>query len=61
MCDGQETGQPVLLKVGRYGAYIQLGVDNPEEGKPKRVSLPPNVGLTDVDADMAVAYLSLPR
>ena len=55
-----DTGEPMFLKVGPYGPYLQLG-DNGDGEKPKRVSLPKNVKPDEVDFDMAVGLLSLPR
>lgn len=50
---------PVLLKSGPYGPYVQLGDD--EEKKPKRTSLPKGTAPDDVDLDLAVQLLDLPR
>ena len=55
-----EADQPVLLKSGPYGPYVQLG-DDEQEGKPKRVSLPPGVEPDDVDFDLGVQIIDLPR
>ena len=60
-----EAGQPVLLKSGPYGPYVQLGDDDQMEDKkapkPKRTSLPKGTEPSDVDLDLAVALLGLPR
>ena len=55
-----EADRPVLLKSGPYGPYVQLG-DDDQEGKPKRVSLPPGVEPDDVDFDLGVRIIDLPR
>lgn len=55
-----EVDQPVLLKSGPYGPYVQLG-DNDQEGKPKRVSLPPGVEPAEVDFDLGLQIIDLPR
>ncbi|MFB6247084.1 MAG: topoisomerase C-terminal repeat-containing protein, partial [Salinibacter sp.] len=55
-----EADQPVLLKSGPYGPYVQLG-DDEQEGKPKRVSLPPGVEPDDVDFELGVRIIDLPR
>ncbi len=55
-----ETGQPMILKSGPYGPYLQLG-DDEQEGKPKRTSLPRGVEPSSVTHEMAVGLLSLPR
>lgn len=56
-----ETGEPVYLKSGRFGPYVQLG-DMVEGGeKPKMASLLPGSIPADVTLELAVALLSLPR
>ncbi|PSQ93413.1 MAG: DNA topoisomerase I, partial [Bacteroidetes bacterium SW_4_67_19] len=55
-----EHDMPVLLKNGPYGPYVQLG-DNEQQGKPKRVSLPPGIEPKDVDFDLALQIINLPR
>ena len=55
-----EADMPVLLKQGPYGPYVQLG-DDDQEGKPKRTSIPKGTELADVDFDMGVRLLTLPR
>lgn len=56
-----ETGQPMLLKRGPYGPYLQLGED-PEDGtRPRRTSLPAGVTPADVTEELAASLLSLPR
>lgn len=54
------TGEPVYLKTGRFGPYVQLG-DAGEGKKPKMASLLPGMQKETVDLDLAVALLSLPR
>lgn len=55
-----EADQPVLLKSGPYGPYVQLG-DDDQDGSPKRVSLPPGVEPEDVDFDLGLQIINLPR
>jgi DNA topoisomerase-1 len=55
-----EADMPVLLKTGPYGPYMQLG-DDDQKGKPKRVSLPPGVEMKDVDFDLGLQIINLPR
>jgi DNA topoisomerase-1 len=55
-----ETNEPVYLKVGRYGPYVQLGDASPGN-KPKMASLLPGTDLETVDLDHALKLLSLPR
>jgi len=60
-----ETGQPVTVRKGPYGHYVQLGEPNGDTGKekekPKRVSLPRGMAPGEVDLDRALALLALPR
>ncbi len=52
--------QPVLLRKGPYGPYVQLG-DDEQEGKPKRTSLPKTLSPGEVTLELAVRLLELPR
>ncbi|HWA70210.1 MAG TPA: type I DNA topoisomerase [Rhizomicrobium sp.] len=52
-----ETDQMITLRTGRFGPYVQLG----EGEKPKRSGLPKGTDKSDVDLEMAVKLLSLPR
>jgi DNA topoisomerase-1 len=51
---------PVLMRNGPYGTYLQLGEDE-KNGKPKRISLPRNIAPEEVDLDVALSLLALPR
>jgi DNA topoisomerase-1 len=53
-------GQPVTLRVGRFGPYVQLGEPKDDE-KPKRTSIPKGMDAAAVDLDRALALLALPR
>ncbi len=55
-----ETGENVYVLTGRYGPYVQLGESDGEE-KPKRVSLLKGMKPKEVDMDLALQLLSLPR
>lgn len=55
------SGQPVLLKRGPFGPYLQLGEAGADGAKPKRVSLPPNVAPHDVNSDLALRLIELPK
>lgn len=52
--------QPVYVRVGPFGPYLQLG-EQTDEHKPKRVSIPKNVDPTNLSMEMAVKLLSLPH
>ncbi|WP_413575523.1 type I DNA topoisomerase [Bdellovibrio sp. HCB290] len=56
-----KTGEPIYVLSGRYGPYVQLGDVSPENDKPKRASLPPNMQPEQVDLQTALDLLSLPR
>jgi len=57
-----ETDLDVLLRVGRFGPYIQLGEEDKEsKEKPKRSSIPKGWNVVDVDLEKALLLLSLPR
>ncbi len=49
----QELGDGIMLKTGRFGPYVERG--------DKRASIPKDVPLSDVDAELAKRLLSLPR
>ena len=56
-----DTGLPITVRKGPYGAYAQLG-DAEEDGpKPKRASLPKGVSAATIDLEMALGLLALPR
>jgi DNA topoisomerase-1 len=58
-----ETGRDVAVKAGRFGPYIQLGEqkDYPEGEKPKRAGIPKGTTPADVELELALKLLSLPR
>lgn len=57
---GETGGQPVYLKKGPYGYYVQLGDDKGKE-KPKRCSLPRCTTPETLTLEQAEILLSLPR
>jgi DNA topoisomerase-1 len=54
-----ETGQPVQLKIGRFGPYVEI--TPPEGEKPKRSSLPKGWSPASLSLDQALRLLALPR
>ena len=52
------TGQPVLLKIGRFGAYVETAG---EGDKPKRSSLPKGWSAATLELEQALRLLALPR
>jgi DNA topoisomerase I len=58
----KETAKEIYLMNGPYGPYIQLGVAvEGDKKKPKRVSVPKEFAISDVDIEVANMLLSLPR
>jgi len=57
--DDPLTGLPVMLRVGPYGPYVQIG--DVDTKKPKRASLPKGTQAASVDLESALALLALPR
>jgi DNA topoisomerase-1 len=57
------SGLDVVVKAGRFGPYIQLGEpkDYAEGEKPKRAGIPKNMAPGDIDLELALKLLSLPR
>ncbi len=55
-----ETGKPVYLKTGRFGPYVQRGNPDDDE-KPQNASLLKGMEPADVDLELALKLLSLPR
>jgi len=58
-----DTGFDVVVKAGRFGPYIQLGEqkDYAEGEKPRRAGIPKGISPSDVDLELALKLLSLPR
>ena len=54
------TGRPVFVRQGRYGPYVQLG-DTRGKGKPRWAGIPKGVDPSEVNLDLALRLLSLPR
>ncbi len=51
------TEEKITLRTGRFGPYVQLG----EGDKPKRSGIPRGTDKSEVDLEMAIKLLSLPR
>ncbi len=58
---GQDEGQDITLRVGRFGPYVQKGEAATEVPKPPRASLPKGWAPESIDLDKALALLALPR
>lgn len=58
-----KTGKNVYAKLGKYGAYVQIG-ENPEEGskeKPKFASLRPGQFIENITLGDALELMKMPR
>jgi DNA topoisomerase-1 len=58
---GEDAGDEIWLKSGRFGPYVQRGEPTPENKKPKRASLPKGWDKDAMDLQKALTLLSLPR
>jgi DNA topoisomerase-1 len=56
-----EHGEPIFLRIGPYGPYVQLGESTDDNPNPKRASLPKGMQPDDVTLETAVGLLALPR
>ena len=56
------TEKDIMLMNGPYGPYLQLGLAiEGEKKKPKRVSVPKEISIADMNLETANMLLSLPR
>src|SRR5690606_16647523 len=58
---GEEGGEEISLRNGRFGPYVQRGEATAEVPKPPRASLPKGWDPATLDLDRALALLALPR
>ncbi len=56
-----ETEAPIYLKSGPYGPYVQLGEEGSGKKKPKRASLLKGMDPSQLNLEVALQLLSLPR
>lgn len=56
-----DDGEPITLRSGRFGPYVQRGDASEETPKPPRASIPKGTDLSTVDLKLALDLLSLPR
>ena len=56
-----QSGLEVSVRDGRFGPFVQLGEQQEGGEKPKRSSIPKGTSPGDVDLEMALGLLSLPR
>ena len=58
---GHDDGDPISLRDGRYGPYVQRGEASEDFPKPPRASLPKGWTTESIDLDKALMLLNLPR
>ncbi|MEO0782019.1 MAG: type I DNA topoisomerase [Pseudomonadota bacterium] len=58
---GEDNGDQIFLRSGRFGPYVQRGEVTEEVKKPPRASLPKGWSADDMDLEKALTLLSLPR
>ncbi|QFT79838.1 DNA topoisomerase 1 [Roseovarius sp. THAF27] len=58
---GEDQGDEIWLKSGRFGPYVQRGEPTPENKKPPRASLPKGWDKDEMTLEKALTLLSLPR
>ena len=61
--DDPQTSQPIYLKTGRYGPYVQVGEDPPRgsKEKPRRASMWEDMSMETLGLDYALMLLSFPK
>ena len=58
---GHNNGDPISLRTGRFGPYVQRGEATTDVPKPPRASLPKGWEVDSIDLERALMLLSLPR
>ena len=58
---GEDAGDEISLRTGRFGPYVQRGEATEDNRKPPRASLPKGWAPDDMDLGKALQLLSLPR
>ena len=58
----KETKKNILLLIGPYGPYLQLGEQEENNKiKPKRITIPSDISLESLNEEIALKLISLPR
>ncbi|MBW7922123.1 MAG: type I DNA topoisomerase [Rubellimicrobium sp.] len=58
---GQDAGDDITLRNGRFGPYVQRGEPTGDQPKPPRASLPKGWAPESIDLERALMLLALPR
>ena len=56
----EESGRPISVRIGQYGAFVQLGTRDDEE-KPKWAGLRPGQRMHSITREEAIRLFDLPR
>ncbi|MDO4722977.1 type I DNA topoisomerase [Porphyromonas circumdentaria] len=56
-----QTGKPVFVRIGRFGALVQIGKNDEGEEKPQYASLTPGLSLSTITLEQALNLFKLPR
>ncbi|MBX2881327.1 MAG: DNA topoisomerase I [Granulosicoccus sp.] len=56
----EKTGKPITVRIGQYGAFVQIGTRDDEE-KPKFAGLRPGQRMNTITLDEALQLFDLPR
>lgn len=58
--DDPETGKPIIVRLGKYGPFVQMGSKDDEE-KPRFAGLRPGQDMDKITLDEALVLFTLPR
>ena len=56
----EKSGRPITVRIGQYGAFVQIGTRDDEE-KPKFAGLRPGQRMNSITLDEAIQLFDLPR
>lgn len=56
----EESGRPITVRIGQYGAFVQIGTRDDEE-KPKFAGLRPGQRMNKITLEEAIQLFDLPR
>ena len=56
----EKTGKPITVRIGQYGAFVQIGTRDDEE-KPKFAGLRPGQRMNTITLEQAIQLFDLPR
>jgi DNA topoisomerase I len=60
-CVHPETGEPIYVKVGPYGPYVQMGEDGEDKKKIVRTTMPKGITPENITQEQAQKLVELPR